>query len=191
MKLNLGCGHDKKHGWINVDNYVDCHPDVIHDLEKFPYPWDDNSIDEINMEHVLEHLGQTHDVYINILKELYRICDNGAIIHIVVPHHNHRDFIGDPTHVRIVTPEGLQLFDQESNQHCIDNNYANSPLGIVNNVNFKIIGASYDLDDKYKQLVLSGKLSESQAYALIDERLNVCKQITINLQVLKGDLLCF
>jgi hypothetical protein len=185
MKLNLGCGHDKKKGWINVDNYEGCHPDIVHNLEKFPYPWEDNSIEEINMEHVLEHLGQTYDVYVGILKELYRICDNGAIIHIVVPHPRHRDFIGDPTHVRMITPEGLQLFDKEQNQHCIDNNYANSPLGIANDVNFKIIGVSYDLDDKYKQLVLSGRLPEAHAYELIDERLNVCKQISINLQVLK------
>lgn len=183
MKLNLGCGDDIRKDWINVDIFGNV--DVIHNLETFPYPWEDNSVDEINLQHVLEHLGQSYDCYINILKELYRVCDNGAIIHIVVPHPYHRDYIGDPTHVRMITPEGLHLFNQESNQYCIDNNHSNSPLGIVNNINFKIINVHYDLDDKYKQLVYAGKLSESQAYELIDERLNVCKQIFIDLQVLK------
>ena len=61
LRLNLGCGEDHKPGYINVDKYGN--PDVLHDLEEFPWPWDDESVEEILMKHILEHLGERTDVY--------------------------------------------------------------------------------------------------------------------------------
>ena len=58
MKLNLGCGNKLLKGYINLDkfNYYKC--DVTHDLEKFPYPFNNDSVNEILLSHVLEHIGQ-------------------------------------------------------------------------------------------------------------------------------------
>jgi hypothetical protein len=94
LKLNLGCGKNPKPGYVNVDKYDN--PDVLHDLETFPWPWKDNSVNEIRLIHVLEHLGERKEVFLNIIKELYRICVASATIHIVVPHPRHDDFINDP-----------------------------------------------------------------------------------------------
>ena len=47
MKLNLGCGKDYIDGWINVDFYDDLNCDVTHDLEVFPWPWENDSVSEI------------------------------------------------------------------------------------------------------------------------------------------------
>ena len=55
LKLNLGCGNNKYDGFLNVDKFGE--PDIKWDLEKFPWPWEDNSVDEIRIIHVLEHLG--------------------------------------------------------------------------------------------------------------------------------------
>ena len=57
MRFNLGCGFNKRDGFINVDRFADCAPDEIVDLEKIPWPWPDDSAEEIQMIHVLEHLG--------------------------------------------------------------------------------------------------------------------------------------
>ena len=46
MKLNLGSGSKILKGYVNVDKFQYYNPDVVHDLEKFPYPFKDNS-DEI------------------------------------------------------------------------------------------------------------------------------------------------
>jgi hypothetical protein len=56
LRLNLGCGSKRLDGYINVDKFGD--PDLQFDLETFPYPWENNSVTEIKMHHVLEHLGQ-------------------------------------------------------------------------------------------------------------------------------------
>ena len=81
MKLNLGCGNNKLDGFVNVDNQAVCSPDMLIDLEVFPWPFKGNSIDEIIMSHVLEHLGQTNEIYLNIIKEIYI---EGKIINFVV-----------------------------------------------------------------------------------------------------------
>ncbi len=93
-KLNLGCGNQPKKGWINLDISPGKGVDVIHDLNKLPYPFKDNSIDAIYAEYVLEHIPNI----LGALKELYRICKNGAVIDIIVPHFTHHRAFGDLTH---------------------------------------------------------------------------------------------
>ena len=115
-KLNLGSGDKKIDGFLNVDKFDTFKPDIVHDLETFPYPFNDNEIDEIRLIHVLEHIGQSPDIFIEIIKQLYRICCDQAIIHISVPHPRHDDFLADPTHVRPITTLGLSLFDLELNK---------------------------------------------------------------------------
>ena len=79
--MNLGCGFKKKIGFINVDAFDICEPDVVHDLNVFPYPWEDNSIDHIEMFHTLEHL----DDWWGSLGECARILKVGGRLDIRVP----------------------------------------------------------------------------------------------------------
>lgn len=81
-KLNLGCGEHKKGGYVNIDWQVLAKPDVVHDLNVFPYPFPDNSFDLVEAFHVLEHL----DKPFLIMKELHRILKPGGTLHIKVPH---------------------------------------------------------------------------------------------------------
>ncbi len=137
IKLNLGCGERKFNGYINVDKFGD--PDIKHDLESFPWPWENDSISEIQMIHVLEHLGKDIDIYFGIFKEIYRICKHGAQIYIVVPHFRHQYFYDDPTHVRVVTPQGLLLFSKRLNKEWAEKGKTNSPLGMYLDINFELI----------------------------------------------------
>ena len=137
IKLNLGCGERREEGYVNVDKFGE--PDVKHDLEQFPWPWEDNSVEEVMMIHVLEHLGQLTEVYLGIIKELYRVCEPDATIRIAVPHYRHDNFAADPTHVRPITPLGMSLFSQRNNRTWIEQGASNSPLGIYNEVDFELV----------------------------------------------------
>ena len=44
-KLNLGCGEDKKEGYVNVDFHSHVKPDVVHDLNVVPYPFAESTFD--------------------------------------------------------------------------------------------------------------------------------------------------
>jgi SAM-dependent methyltransferase len=81
-KLNLGSGRFKKVGYLNVDWVSGTEPELVHDLNRLPYPLADNRFKLIEADHVLEHLDNAFAV----MKELHRIARPGATIIIRVPH---------------------------------------------------------------------------------------------------------
>lgn len=77
--INLGCGDRPLIGWINVDKYGT--PDVKHDLNEIPYPWDSDSVDGILASHIFEHLDNWWGAFV----ECSRILRPGGILEIRVP----------------------------------------------------------------------------------------------------------
>ncbi len=183
IKLNLGCGEDKREGWINVDRFGT--PDVVHNLEQFPWPWEESSVEEIQMKHVLEHLGQQTDVFLSIMKELYRISAPNCRITIAVPHPRHDDFLNDPTHVRAITMESIELFSLKNNQKWIASGASNSPLALYNNVDFEIIDGSFNLDPIWNRRMADENLSGEQVMEFARAQNNVIKETILVLQVIK------
>ncbi|MEK6843252.1 MAG: hypothetical protein AABY04_02085 [Candidatus Micrarchaeota archaeon] len=116
MKLNLGSGITKqKEGWVNLDIIKSEGVDVIHDLNKFPYPFKTGSVEKVNAEHIIEHLPDI----IAIMKELHRICKNGALIRIKVPYFRHQNCYDEPTHVHFFTERSFRFFTElEPNNYC-------------------------------------------------------------------------
>lgn len=179
MKLNLGCGSKILEGYINVDKF-DYYPvDVVHDLEKFPYPFETDSVDYILLSHVLEHVGQNPDVFIGIVRELFRICKPNSKIRIIVPHPRHDDFLADPTHVRPIMPLGLALFDKKKNQEWAKVGAANTPLGLIHDVDFVIENVDFTPDKRYLNMLREKEMSEEKFWELAESNNNVIKQIDI------------
>jgi SAM-dependent methyltransferase len=81
-RLNLGCGQFRKEGFLNVDEDPGVEADVLVDLDRFPYPFDDGRFELIEADHVLEHLAEPFAV----MAELHRILEPGGILVIRVPH---------------------------------------------------------------------------------------------------------
>jgi ubiquinone/menaquinone biosynthesis C-methylase UbiE len=185
LKLNLGCGQNHLPGYVNVDKYGE--PDVRCDLEEFPWIWADNSVNEVVLHHVLEHLGETTAVYLGILKELYRICQPDAIVHITVPHPRHDDFLNDPTHVRAVTPDSLALFSKKNNREWAELKAANSPLGFYLNVDFELVHTDYLLDEPWLSQYKAGDIDHDDIWLAGRQFNNVFKQIEMTLKVVKKD----
>jgi hypothetical protein len=149
MKLNLGCGQNHLPGYVNVDCMPRANPDVLHDLEEFPWPFDTSSVGEVVLNHVLEHLGAAPQVFIGVFVELFRVCKGGAMVHIAVPHPRHDHFLGDPTHVRAVTPEVVSLFSKKNCASWAKEGAANTPLAVYADVDFEIREAKLIVDPQY------------------------------------------
>jgi hypothetical protein len=114
VKINLGAGEDQEPGWVNVDMIDLPGIDVVHNLIHFPYPFEDNSADEIKAVDVIEHLptyiGDDHGV-IKFLEECHRILKPGAEVFIQTPGWK-ADFLWiDPTHVRGFDIQSMDFFD--------------------------------------------------------------------------------
>lgn len=76
MKLNLGGGHQKIPGFVNIDR--------LHGQEAYPLPaYADGSVDEIRASHILEHFG--HREVPEVLKEWVRVLKPGGVLKIAVP----------------------------------------------------------------------------------------------------------
>jgi hypothetical protein len=183
MKLNLGCGQNKKPGYVNVDKFGE--PDVRHDLEKFPWPWPEDSFEEVVANHVLEHLGRDPDVFIGVMKEIYRVCRGGAFVRIAVPHPRHDHFVSDPTHVRPVTPLLLNLFSRRLNLQWQAMGAANSPLAIYHEVNFELRKIDYTLDEPYRSDYTAGRISLANVEQAIRQLNNVATEYRMELEVIK------
>ena len=99
MQLNLGCGAKPMAGYVNVDMSPLAGVDVVHDLDVFPWPFDDGSADRVVAEHVFEHVANP----VEFVLECWRVLTDGGELVIECPHWTSENAFTDPTHVRFVT----------------------------------------------------------------------------------------
>jgi ubiquinone/menaquinone biosynthesis C-methylase UbiE len=84
IKLNLGCGLDKRDGYINIDIREEVKPDLVIDLEKeLLKRFNDESIEEIIAKDFIEHLSWR--VVEDFLKDCYRVLKKGGRMYIQTP----------------------------------------------------------------------------------------------------------
>ncbi len=185
MRLNMGCGANKLPGYVNVDKFEACAPDRVVDLEVFPWPFDDSVAEEVVFRHVLEHVGRDTQIYLDVIRELYRICRPGAVIQIMVPHPRHDSFLNDPTHVRPITPQGLELFSKARNREWANKGMANSPLGLYLDVDFEIVSVNMILDEPWLGRFNRKQISRDELTQAMRMHNNVVREIDIRLRVVK------
>jgi predicted SAM-dependent methyltransferase len=96
MKLDLGCGPNKKDGFVGVDiMQFDGKVDVVTDLTK-PWPFADGTVEEVHCSHFLEHL--TGEQRLHFFTELDRVLAPEGKATIIVPHWRSSRAYGDVTH---------------------------------------------------------------------------------------------
>lgn len=141
-KIDLACGNNKKEGYFGVDIVNVPGVDLVHDLNVYPYPFEDNSVEKINCSHYMEHikhddvlleikniLNKTNsfgefknkvlslekplDGVIKFINEVYRILKPGGKITITCPYAMHSRAFGDPTHARYIHDISFYYFNKE------------------------------------------------------------------------------
>lgn len=185
LKFNMGCGQNKLEGYVNVDSMAEGGPDEVFDLERTPWPWPDNCAEEVVFNHSLEHMGGDPKVFLAIMVELYRICAPGARVNIRVPDPRHDHFLNDPTHVRAITPDMMQLFDREMNETWRRDRLSNTPLALYTGVDFKLASYQMMLAEPYGSRYDSGQLTPEGVMEAALSLNNVIQEWVIQLEVRK------
>jgi hypothetical protein len=119
LKLSLACGDRKPDGFKGVDLVKTSATDYVFDLLKFPWTaFKDNSVDEIECSHFVEHIPHGdgyHDLFFQFFDEMHRILkpaefspDNPNIplrgfATIVTPYYSSMRAWQDPTHQRAIS----------------------------------------------------------------------------------------
>lgn len=123
VRLNLGCNQHRLDGYINVDAVKYDAVDVVADLEK-PWPWADNSVDEIYTADLPEHLRMwweepdwskyigtleslvwviqhpiRHYGVFHFMNEAWRVLKPGCKLVARIPTTESKAWAQDPTHV--------------------------------------------------------------------------------------------
>ena len=92
--LDVGCGINKYPGAIGIDRNPRSRADVICDLDRFPYPFRDNSFNQVRVIHVIEHVSDV----IRAMQEFHRVAAPLGRVILVTPHYTDFSSFCDPTH---------------------------------------------------------------------------------------------
>jgi len=117
MILDIGAG-PRSRADVQMDLFPWNERVIVHDIVDTPWPFDDDSFDEVRAEQVLEHIPgvayfKTNDnkvEHINprvlVMKEIYRVLKKKGILHASVPLGDDA-FRQDPTHIGPRWTEGM------------------------------------------------------------------------------------
>jgi len=118
LKLDLACGQSTREGYEGVDVW----PEAKHvwDLQKYPWPWADNSCSDLHCSHYIEHIpmemvdglksGKT-DGLLRFFDECWRILVPGGVLDILTPNARCNRAFQDPTHRRFIVQETFLYVD--------------------------------------------------------------------------------
>lgn len=118
MRIDLGCGiNKKKEGYIGIDQFEGSGVDIVCDINK-GITLKDNSVEKLYSSHCLEHVED----FIGTMKEIYRVCKDGAELEIKVPH-----FSGGSAfyihHTRFFRLDSFDDFDKENREMFVTDDF--------------------------------------------------------------------
>ncbi len=105
IRIDIGCGKNKREGFLGVDILPFEGVDVIMDAGNKKWPFEDNSVDEVHASHFVEHLLPKERIH--FVNELQRVLKNpvyqdGKLISgfatVITPHWASQRAYGDLTH---------------------------------------------------------------------------------------------
>jgi len=115
VNIQLAGGEEPEKGFINIDIRDVEGVDVVHDLEKYPWPFPDNSADLVLASHIVEHIEPHKFGFIKFMDEIWRITKPGGQLMISTPYAGSFAFYQDPTHVNPCNEATWSYFDPLDN----------------------------------------------------------------------------
>ena len=79
---------------VNVDIMHGTLPDVVHGLNVRPWPLPREHFSEVYAHDEIEYV----DDVVATMEQIHRVCRNGAIVRVTVPHFSSANAFTDPTH---------------------------------------------------------------------------------------------
>jgi hypothetical protein len=169
LKLSLACGDRVPEGFKGVDIAKTAGVDYVQDLLQFPWTqFKDNSVDEIDVSHFIEHIPHGdgfHDPFFQFFDEIYRILkpaeflpDNPNIptkgfVRIAAPYYSSSRAWWDPTHQRAISEQSFLYLNK---QWRIDNKLDHYPVSCDFDFSY-----AYVLDPEWQN-----RNAEAQAFAI-------------------------
>lgn len=119
IKLNIACGQQKQEGFIGIDKVKTGATDIVWDLETYPFPFEDNSVDEAMISHFIEHVKDLP----SFMDEIHRIMKSPYVnkegekvtskVTIVAPYYSSMRAMQDPFHIRPISEASFLYYNKD------------------------------------------------------------------------------
>ena len=187
--------------WRNVDSLPLDGVDEVVDLFAYPWPWEDNSVDELWASHIIEHIPhvprqteykdefgywlepprceqkrwealQNLDGFYAFFAEVWRVLKSDGVIGVVAPYGKSDGALFDPQHTRFIT---------EKTFHYLGNGGGNSPTYDYRlPLNFEAVAnPTFAINPPWSQMPVE------QWAAALGTYWNVCNTIRVDLRAVK------
>ncbi len=104
--LHLGSGNKYDPVAVNVDVVATTNPDIVHNLDVRPWPLPNDRFSEVRAYDVIEHL----DDVVAVMEEIHRVCRDGAVVKITLPHFSCCNAFTDITHRHYFSVRSFDYF---------------------------------------------------------------------------------
>lgn len=184
-RINLGCGHTKYEGYHNVDKSDIVSPDEKVDLDTLPWPWKDSEYSHIVAKDIIEHLGESSEDFIDIVKEMYRISDNGALWEISTPHWRCDTALDDPTHKRVITLGMLHMFNRRLILDKLRKGGSESLIAFDDDIDIEVVDVQFDYTAPYAERIRTHQIDDQELNFALNHFNNVALSTKMLIQVHK------
>lgn len=111
IQLDVGCGNCKQKGFIGMDMFKHHNVDIVHNIQKFPWPIPDNSCFQVLLSHVWEHIEPKYRF--QVMDECWRICRHDGQLLIACPHDGSYLAAAHPAHYMCPNEVTFTFFDPD------------------------------------------------------------------------------
>lgn len=125
-RLNIGSGHDRRPGFVNLDLVPLPGVDVTARLGSAFLPFRDGSFELVLCRDVLEHVE-----VVPALAEIHRITAPGGAVVVSAVHFTSRNLYVDPTHVRGFSARTVDFFARGETRTWLRDYYFDFSFGCV------------------------------------------------------------
>jgi len=94
--IDVGCGEACQPEFIGMDKRDLEGVDIVHDVEVFPWPIEDDSVHVLMMSHIVEHIKPW--LQIDFINEAWRVLKPKGMLLISTPYGGSFRYNQDPTH---------------------------------------------------------------------------------------------
>jgi predicted SAM-dependent methyltransferase len=109
LRVDLACGQHVREGFQGADIWPGEGVEWVLDLENDPWPWADNSVDELHASHYIEHVRDL----LKFMDNAWRVLKDEGSFTIISPYYTSIRAWQDPTHVRAISENTWPYFSRD------------------------------------------------------------------------------
>lgn len=135
IKLDIGCGAFKQPSFVGIDIRKLPGVDIVHNVEKFPWPLPDECASFAMASHLIEHINPAGGVFLSFMDEVWRVLKPGGQFALSFPYAGSTGYWQDPTHCNGCNEVTWAYFDplEPNSQGILYKIYKPKPWKIIVN----------------------------------------------------------